>query len=56
MRRRPIAVEICAVIAFKLVGLAILYVAFFGPAHRAPVTDVRAAQAILGATQSGGTP
>ncbi len=47
--RRGLAAEILAILAFKAVALALLYLAFFSPAHRTAVTAEHAAQIILGA-------
>jgi hypothetical protein len=47
-RLRPsLAGEIAVVLAVKLMALAALYLAFFGPSHRVAVTAERTAAVLL---------
>ncbi|HLJ64502.1 MAG TPA: hypothetical protein VKT70_10375 [Stellaceae bacterium] len=46
--RSTFASEIIAILAFKAIALAFLYVAFFSPSHRLTMTPERAAFSILG--------
>jgi hypothetical protein len=47
MRTRPLAREITIALAFKLIALIALYVAFFGPAHRIGVTPAQMAETLF---------
>lgn len=47
--RHPLAREIAVVLVVKVLALAALYLAFFGPAHRPEVTPQTMERAILGA-------
>ncbi len=47
--RHPLAREIAVVLVVKVLALAALYIAFFGPAHRPEVTPETMERAILGA-------
>lgn len=49
MRKRPLAREIAVALAFKLIALIALYVAFFGPPHRIRVTPTQMAEALSAA-------
>ncbi|MBM3551270.1 MAG: phosphoglycerate mutase [Alphaproteobacteria bacterium] len=46
MRTRPLGREIAIALAFKLIALIALYVAFFGPAHRIRVTPAQMAETL----------
>ncbi|MFO1103468.1 MAG: phosphoglycerate mutase [Methylocystis sp.] len=50
MRTRPLARDIAIALAFKLMALIALYVAFFGPAHRIKVTPAQMAETLSAAT------
>jgi hypothetical protein len=47
--RHPLARDIAVVLVVKVVALAALYIAFFGPHHRPEVTPQTMERAILGA-------
>ncbi len=49
MRTRPLGREIAIALAFKLIALIALYVAFFGPAHRIRVTPTQMAETLSAA-------
>ncbi|PWB89970.1 phosphoglycerate mutase [Methylocystis sp. MitZ-2018] len=46
MRTRPLGREIAIALGFKLLALIVLYIAFFGPAHRIKVTPAQMAEAL----------
>ncbi len=46
MRTRPLGREIAIALAFKLIALIALYVAFFGPAHRIRLTPAQMAETL----------
>jgi hypothetical protein len=49
VRTRRLAREIAFALAFKLIALIALYVAFFGPAHRIRVTPTQMAETLSAA-------
>lgn len=50
--RHPLAREIAVVLVVKVLALAALYIAFFGPHHRPEVTPQTMERAILGAASA----
>ena len=53
-RSRSLRREIAWVLMFKMVALATLYFAFFGPLHRVQLTPAQVAAVLGGAVQSHG--
>ncbi|MBM3562707.1 MAG: phosphoglycerate mutase [Alphaproteobacteria bacterium] len=49
MRTRPLGREIAIALAFKVMALIALYVAFFGPAHRIKVTPAQMVETLSAA-------
>ena len=54
-RHRTLRREIAWVLTFKIVALAALYFAFFGPPHRVHVTPAQVAAVLGGAVQTQAT-